>query len=197
MRRGVFVVGSSVVGVLMIGLSTTASGDNGISGDDDVENHQLHDASPGTTTPDASNPCWFTASGGVMSRATWGATSSGVCGVRFIDKSAAQVKQLDIEAFSPELRSVKIGLRFVRSPMSGLVTPDRTTTDPFVGDATVIGWDRVEWVARTRMQGTFRLDLTSIRPDELHGTVVVELPVSNLSPHQGNPLRLLTIRASF
>jgi len=193
MRRGLFILGSCV-SVLIIGLGTRASGDTGGTGGTGASPH--HDASIGAPPPDASTSCWFTVSGGVTSRATWGATSSGVCTIDFFrDATKSQVRMFVIKGMSPELRSVKVSLRFVGGPMSGVDSP--ASMGPFVGDATVIGWNRVEWIARTQMQGTFRVDLTTIQPDEIHGSLEIDLPLSNLPTHAGHPLRLLTLRASF
>jgi len=166
--------------LLVIALAGTARGDEG------------HDATATT--------CSYSVSGGVMSHATWGATSGGACTVDFFEgttTASGKVTALVIEASSPELRSVKVRLRFVRGPAGGVESPFTKGLGVFVGRAQIIGSDGVEWVAITRTQGDFRLELTSIRPDGLHGTVQVELPVSNLSPTIRNPLRLLTFRASF
>ncbi|MEZ4262405.1 MAG: hypothetical protein R3B36_25205 [Polyangiaceae bacterium] len=97
----------------------------------------------------------------------------------------------------------------MRGPSSGAATPGSygSATLPFVGKATIVGANGIEWFGNAGLQGTFRLSLTSARRFrteagtslELHGTLELELPPANLMARHPSapPHPPLIFRASF
>ncbi len=149
--------------------------------------------------------CSFQASGA--------ATSHGACSVRVIfdiaPDAAHNPSGFAIAASSQEIPSAKMWLRFGDGPPKpGVVKPRSFGSGlPFVGEATIVGANGIEWFGNAGIQGTFRLSLTSARRFrteagtslELHGTLELELPPANLMARHPSapPHPPLIFRASF
>ncbi|MEZ4262417.1 MAG: hypothetical protein R3B36_25265 [Polyangiaceae bacterium] len=164
------------------------------------------DAGPRDAADASRAACSFQASGA--------ATSHGACSARAVLDLAADGARndegLEIEATSSELRSVNIWISFMDGrARSGAALPGaiRSPTLPFVGKATIVGANGIEWFGNAGIQGTFRLSLTSARRFrteagtslELHGTLELELPPANLMARHPSapPHPPLIFRASF
>ena len=162
------------------------------------------DADSAPADAGGSPACSFHASGA--------ATSQGACSARIIYDVAADAahdaRGFEIAAASREIQSAKIWLRFLDGrPQSGVAQQGRFGAVPFVGKATIVGANGIEWFGNAGIQGTFRLTLTSARRFrteagtslELHGTLELELPPANLMARHPSapPHPPLIFRASF
>ncbi|MBS2012031.1 MAG: hypothetical protein JST00_04040 [Deltaproteobacteria bacterium] len=99
---------------------------------------------------------------------------------------------LTIEGASVELRRVVVGLIFLGPPEGAIIHAPAHGPLPWIGQAEVTANDNAEWVGIVGVQGTFDLDLTTVRPVRidgggsyvLHGELEVELPGSNVRSAQ-------------
>ncbi len=202
-RHRAFRLAASCGGALCVAVAVSAT----TSTAGDASAQQATDGGARDSAPaDASRAaCSFQASGA--------ATSHGACSVRIIFEvgrdGSGHGDGFAIVASSAEIHSATAWLRFMRGPSSGAATPGSygSATLPFVGKATIVGANGIEWFGNAGLQGTFRLSLTSARRFrteagtslELHGTLELELPPANLMARHPSapPHPPLIFRASF
>lgn len=161
-------------------------------------------ADAGDAAASAIAACTFTVTGGLP--------SAGTCTAQMLhrerDDGSTASDGVVITADSPEFEGISAWFVFMAGPRSGVVRPFGGDGDPspFVGRAEVRSRKGVEWFGSSGVQGTFIFDLASATRTKtdgaigyiVHGELMIEMPVSNLnSANPRNPLRILTLRATF